>query len=365
MMQGRLVSFGEIMGRMATPGFCPFRQALPGKLDVSFAGAEANVAASVCNLGGSARFVASLPTNLLGDVCLSSLRHFGVNTDFVVRHPEGRLGLYFLESGANQRPSNVVYDRDGSSISMTPSKYYNWAEAMRDASWFHVTGITPAISALAAEAVLEAVQLAKQLGLTVSCDLNYRKKLWRWKPEVEPIQLAQQTMREILPHVDVVIANEEDSADVLGIHAADTDVDSGAVSATKYPAVAREIIQQFPNVSRVGITLRESLSASHNRWGAMLYDGPTDQACFAPLRDGEYRPYEITNIVDRVGAGDSFAAGVIFASSTPEFEDLQSIVSFATASSCLAHSIPGDMNYSTRAEVEALMRGSGSGRVNR
>ena len=364
-MQGTVVTFGEIMGRVHMSGLRRFVQSMPGSVEMMFAGAEANVAVSICQLGGAARFVSALPDHAVGDACVKSLKPFGIDTRHIVRSGEGRLGMYFLEGGANQRPTNIVYDRDGSTISVTPATAYDWAAAFSDAKWFHVTGITPAISSIAAQATIEAAQAAKRQLVTVSCDLNFRKKLWRWKPGVEPEKLAQQTMRELLQHVDIIIANEEDAAVVLDIHAGESDIESGKLEIGKYPAVARKIVQQFSHVSRVAITLRESVSASHNRWGAMLYDAAQDQAWFAPLSDGEYCPYEITHIVDRVGAGDSFAAALIYASCTPDLDSPADTVAFATASSCLAHSVPGDFNYSTREEVEALMHGSGSGRVMR
>jgi len=215
-----------------------------------------------------------------------------------------------------------------------------------------------------AEATLIAAQRAKAAGARVSCDLNFRKKLWRWHDTKAPRELAEQTMRGILPFVNVVIANEEDCADVLGIHAADTDVHAGELNTARYPDVARQVVAQFPNVRRVAITLRESLSATHNNWGAMLYDADREQPFFAPLDgDGNYQPYPIRNIVDRVGGGDAFAGGLIFALTTPELAEPQTAVRYAVAASCLKHSIKGDFNFSTRAEVEALMGGSASGRV--
>ena len=233
-------------------------------------------------------------------------------------------------------------------------------------SWFHISGITPALSRGAAEASLEAVRAAKKGGLTVSCDLNYRKKLWLWDDSLSRKELAEKTMREILPYVDMVAGNEEDASDVLGIRAGNTDVDSGRLAVDRYPEVASRIIEQFPNVSRVAITLRESISASHNNWGAMLYDGPSGSLFFAPLTGGTYTPYRIKNIVDRVGGGDAFSAGLIYALNDVELKDnLQDVVSYAVAASCLAHSIPGDINYSTRDEVLSLMKGNASGRVKR
>jgi 2-dehydro-3-deoxygluconokinase len=358
-----IVTFGEIMGRFAPAGFLRFRQCLPGPLDLTFGGAEANVAASVTLFGAKGRFVTALPQHAIADACVGTLAGLGVDTSYIVRSKKGRLGLYFLESGANQRPSNVIYDRADSSVSLTPGDAYDWQGIFADAGWLHTTGITAALSKTSAEAVLHAVKAAKAAGLTVSCDLNFRKKLWGWEPGTDAKALAEKTMRGILPYVDVVIANEEDAADVLGIHAAETDVHSGKVAHDKYPDVARQIAKQFPNVSKVAITLRESYSASHNNWGALLYDVASDTAHFAPLKGGEYAPYEIKNIVDRVGGGDSFGAGLVFALNTPELAEPAKAIAFAVAASCLAHSIVGDVNYSTRAEVESLMGGSGSGRV--
>ena len=358
----RIVTFGEIMGRLTPQGFERFRQALPGSLNVSFAGAEANVAASLSMLGANAEFVTALPAHEIADACVGLVRNMGVATDRIVRS-DGRLGLYFLETGANQRPSRVVYDRSGSSISLAPASVYDWRATLQNACWFHTTGITPALSKIAFEAALDAVKTASELGVTVSCDLNFRKKLWQWDSTSTPRGLAEKTMRQLLPFVDVVIANEEDCHDVLGIQAADTNVESGELNVSRYPDVARQVASQFPNLKRVAITLRESISASHNNWGGMLYDVASDKPYFAPVVNGDYNPYEIRNIVDRVGGGDSFGAGLIFASTTDELSDPESIIRFAVASSCLAHSISGDFNYSTRAEVEALMRGSASGRV--
>jgi 2-dehydro-3-deoxygluconokinase len=359
-----VVTFGEVMGRLTPRGCLRLRQALPGSLDVSFAGAEANVAASLAMLGCESRFVTALPLNPLADACVALLRGIGIDTRHILRTDRGRLGLYFLETGANQRPGQVTYDRDGSAVSQTPSGHYDWPAILEDTSWLHVTGITPALSQQAAGSTLAAVQAARQAGATVSCDLNFRKKLWRWQAGVEPRKLAEQTMRSILPHVDLVVANEADCGDVLGIRAADTDVEQGQLRIDRYPDVARQLTRQFPNISSAAITLRESLSASHNNWGGMLYRAEDDTAWFAPLSAaGEYEPYPIRSIVDRVGAGDAFAAGLIFALTTPELNAPERAIRFAVAASCLAHSIVGDFNYSSRAEVEALMHGSGSGRV--
>jgi len=351
------------MGRLAPEGVQRLRQTLPGPLNLTFGGAEANVAASLAQLGASARFVTALPQHAVADACVGFLTGLGVDVSEILRTKQGRLGLYFFENGANQRPSNVIYDRSHSSVSLARAEDYDWEKILDGACWLHTTGITPALSQVSAETVQHAVETAKKKGLTVSCDLNFRKKLWGWKPGTDSRALAGETMRGILPFVDVLIANEEDAADVLDIHASDTDVDSGKLAIDQYPDVAREIVKQFPNVSKVAITLRESLSASHNNWGAMLYEAASNRSYFAPLRDGQYEPYQIKNIVDRVGGGDSFGAGLIFALNTQELSAPDKAIAFAAAASCLCHSIVGDVNFTSRAEVESLMGGSASGRV--
>ena len=359
----RFTTFGEIMARCATPGFLRFAQALPGQLDITFAGAEANVAASLAMLGVDVAFVTALPNNALADACLNSLNRVGVDTSQILRSDAGRLGLYFLETGANQRPSRITYDRDYSTISLTSADAYDWDAAFDGGKWFHVTGITPAISQVAAEATIRAVCLAREKQLTVSCDLNFRSKLWRWDSSVSQRELAGHVMREILPHVDVLIANEADCADVLDIRAGHSDLHAGHVDVEAYPDVARQLVEQFANIRLVATTLRESISASHNNWGAMLFDAETNAAHFAPRRDGEYRPYEIRNIVDRVGGGDAFAAGLMFALDSDDYASPHSALEFAVAASCLAHSITGDFNFSAREEIDALVAGSESGRV--
>lgn len=358
-----IITFGEIMGRICPENFQRFRQSMPGKLDLTFAGAEANVAASIAMLGGKVRFVTALPDNEMTEACLQVLKGINVDTSGIKLTDYGRFGLYFVERGANQRPSRVMYDREYSAVSMTKGEAYEWDELFKDATWLHTTGITPALSKTSAQATEMAVRRAKDKGLTVSCDLNFRKKLWQWERDTPANRLAARVMRTILPSVDIVIANEEDAHDVLGISAENTDVDSGSLDVAKYTEVAKEIVTQFPNVKKVAITLRESYSATHNNWGAMLYDVKTDKAHFAPLIDGEYVPYEIKNIIDRVGGGDSFGAGLVFALNTAELSKPEDAIRFAVASSCLCHSINGDFNYVSRTEVESLMGGSVSGRV--
>ena len=362
----KVVTFGEIMIRIAPDGFLRFAQAMPGKLHTMFSGAEANVAVSIALLGGESKYVTALPQHSIADTCVSTLRGMGVDTSSIVRTNAGRLGIFFLETGANQRPSNVVYDRENSSIALTPADAYDWDSVFADSGWFHVTGITPALSRTAAETTLRAVQEAKKRGLTVSSDLNFRKKLWKWDNSCSNKARAQRTMTQILPFVDVLIANESDCADVLGIHADNTDAELGKLDTARYPDVARKVVKAFPNIQKTAITLRESHSATHNSWGGVLYDAQKDQAFFAPLdQNGNYQPYEIKSIVDRVGGGDSFAAGLISALNSEDMNDSQTAIRFAAAASCLAHSIYGDFNFSTRAEVQTLMNGNGSGRVQR
>ncbi len=351
------------MGRICPENFQRFRQSMPGKLDMTFAGAEANVAASIAMLGGDVRFVTALPDNEMTGACVTVLKGIGVDTSGIKLTNYGRFGLYFVERGANQRPSKVMYDRDFSAVSMTKGDAYDWTSLLKDAGWLHTTGITPALSEVSAQATEVAVRTAKEKGLMVSCDLNFRKKLWQWQNGTTATELAEKTMRSILPYVDVVIANEEDAHDVLGISAENTDIEEAKLDVNKYEGVAKEIVRQFPNVRKVAITLRESFSATHNNWGAMLFDAKTKKMHLAPVKDGKYSPYQIKNIIDRVGGGDSFGAALVFALNTPELAKPQHAIRFAVASSCLCHSINGDFNYVSRDEVETLMNGSTSGRV--
>lgn len=362
----RVVTFGEVMLRLAPEGHYRLRQVLPGRLDATFGGGELNVAVSVALQGGRSAFLTAVPDNVIADALRQELGKVGVDADLVLRRRDGRFGIYFVETGANQRGGTVTYDRDGAAITQCGPDAYDWEQVFEGAGWFHITGITPALGELASQAALEAVQQARRRGVTVSCDLNFRKKLWRWRSGVAPVELARETMRAMMPFVDVVIANEEDADLSLGIASAASDVESGRLHVESYADVARTIVAQFPNVTRVAITLRESISASHNNWGALLYDAAQDNAWLAP-RDasGEYRPYEIRNIVDRVGAGDSFSGALIFALTTPELSTPETALRYATAASCLKHTIIGDFNYATRSEIEALMHGGGAGRVQR
>ena len=361
-----ILSFGEIMMRVAPEGFLRFRQAMPGKVDITFAGGEANVAASLAMFGNRVRYLTAVPDHAITQSMLAVLKGLEVDTSRVRLRGEGRLGIYFLETGANQRGSNVIYDRDGSAIALAGPEEYDFDAALDGVRWVHITGITPSLSEKAFQATLELVRRAKGRAATVSCDLNFRNKLWRWRPGAKPKELARDCMSAILPFVDVLIANEEDAADVLGIHAEGTAVDAGRINAAAYEQVARGIIAGFANIRQVAITLRESVSASHNNWGAMLFDRAADRAFFAPLdAAGAYRPYEIRDIVDRVGGGDSFGAGLIHALNSAEFAAPDMAIRFAVAASCLKHSIKGDFNYVTLDEVKALVGGQASGRVKR
>jgi 2-dehydro-3-deoxygluconokinase len=337
-----IVTFGEVMIRLATPGHLRFNQS--NHLEFTFGGGEANVAVSLAQFGKAATFVTRLPKNDLAESCIQQLRGLGVDTSRILRGGD-RMGIYFLESGASQRASAVTYDRSGSSIAGIDPLEPDWDTILAGATWFHVTGITPALSEAAAAATLRAAERAKALGLTVSCDLNFRKKLWTTAQ-------AQRVMSQLMEFVDVCIANEEDAEKVFGIKATGTDVEVGKIDHSRYVEVAEKLATQF-NFSAVAITLRESHSASHNGWSGLYYTG--GKAYFS-------RHYDI-QIVDRVGGGDSFAAGLIYG--LVEKRDPQAVIEFAAAASCLKHSISGDYNLVRLAEVEALVAGDGSGRVQR
>ncbi len=340
----RVVTFGEVMLRLKSPGLERFFQS--PLLEATFGGAEANVAVSAAHYGLPAAFVTALPKNPVADAALAELRGLGVDTSFVKRQGE-RMGTYFLEAGANQRPSKVVYDRAGSAISSARAGDFDWDAIFEGAGWFHVSGVTPAISAAAADLSIAAAKAARQKGITVSVDYNYRKNLWQYgKP-------APEVMRELVSHAHVGIANEEDCQKALGIEI-DADVHAGDLDVGKYQQLAERVLQEFPNLNRQAITLRESRSADVNGWSAVLHNRKEFH---------HSRRYEISDIVDRVGAGDAFAGGLIYGLLT--YDDDQRALEFATAASCLKHSIIGDYNRVTISEVEALMQGAGSGRVQR
>jgi len=340
-----VATFGEIMLRLKPPEFLRFTQAQT--FEATYGGGEANVAVALAHFGLDARYITALPRNDIGQACENYLRQFGVDTRHVIRQGS-RLGIYFLEAGAVQRPSKVIYDRAGSAIAEVKPGDINWATALAGADWFHWTGITPAISEGAAAVCLEGVRAAKDLGLTVSCDLNFRKNLWKWGKS------ASEIMPELVQHCDVAIGNEEDAEKVFGISAEGVDVESGQVDAALYRQVAEGLGGRFPNLKQIAITLRGSISGSHNTWSGILYDG---RAMVVGPR------YDIVPIVDRVGGGDSFAAGLIYALLSGK--DLQACIDFAVAASCLKHTITGDFNLVTVDEVNALLKGGGGGRVQR
>lgn len=341
----RVLTFGEIMIRLKAPGMERLFQSQ--MLEATFGGGEANVAVSLANFGVDAAFLTVLPNNVLGDACVAELRKFGVDTRKILRTP-GRMGIYFLEPGANQLPSKVVYDRTNSALARAKCGDIDWQRAFEDVDWFHVTGITPAVSESAMQLSVEGVRAAKALGITVSCDLNFRKNLWKYG------KTADEVMGELTRYVDIAIANEEDVQKSLGIRTEDVSVESGVLDRDKYQALSDKVLQTYPNLKLIAITLRESHSADSNGWAACL----NDRSSFLVSRK-----YEISDIVDRVGGGDAFAAGLIFGLDV--YDSHQQALEFAVAASCLKHSIIGDFNRVGVDDVQKLMGGDGSGRVQR
>ena len=344
----KVVTFGEIMLRLATPGFQRFIQS--ASLNATFGGGEANVAVSLANYGIDTEFVTRLPNNDLADWCVSELRKYNVGTKEIIRGGE-RVGIYFLETGAVSRSSKVVYDRANSSIADIKPGMINWREVLKDADWFHWTGITPALSQGAADACLEAIKVANELGVTVSTDLNYRKNLWKYGKK------ASEVMPELVAGCDIILGNEEDAEKVFGIkpEGFDAEHSGGEVDAAEFQSVCVQLMNKFPGAKKVIITLRGSINANHNTWGGVLYSNDTLH---------QSKRYDITHIVDRVGGGDSFMGGLIYGLLTYTDDD-QKALDFAVAASCLKHTIYGDFNLVTVSEVENLMKGDGSGRVMR
>ena len=342
----KIVTFGEVMLRLATPGHLRFRQA--NALESTFGGGEANVAVSCANYGLESVFVTRLPQNDIAEWCVKTLKSHDVNTEHIIYGGE-RMGIYFLEPGAVSRSSKVVYDRAHSAISEIAPGMIDWDTVFDGADWFHWTGITPAISQGAADACLEAVNKANEKGITVSCDLNFRKKLWKYGKS------AGEVMEQLVAGCDIILGNEEDAEKVFGIKPENVDVTKGEVEGAAYESVARQLMQKFPQANKIIITLRGSISASHNTWSGVLWNG--EKLFQAPV-------YDITHIVDRVGGGDSFMGGLIYGLLTYRDDD-QKALEFAVAASCLKHTIMGDFNLVTVEEVEKLMRGDASGRVSR
>jgi len=345
-MMKKIVTFGEIMLRLAPPGFQRFTQAR--SFEAVYGGGEANVAVSLANFGEEVEYVTRLPKNELGDACLMSLRGYGIHTEHIVRGGE-RIGIYFLENGAAQRASKVIYDRANSSFATIQPGMIDWKSVFEEADWFHWTGITPAVSQGAAEVCHEAIKIAREMGVTVSCDLNFRAKLWKWGKS------AGEVMTDLVGMCDVALGNEEDAEKVFGIKAPEADITAGKVEADHYRFVCQELAKKFPSLKTVSITLRGSLSASHNTWSGVLW------------QSGKFfsaSTYDILPIVDRVGGGDSFMGGLIYGLRKYK-DDPQKALNFAAAAACLKHSIIGDFNAVSVSEVETLMGGDASGRVSR
>ena len=344
----KIITFGEIMLRLSTPGYLRFGQAK--QFDATYGGGEANVAVSLANYGMDAKFVTRLPENDIAKACLKDLRSYGVDTSSIV-YGGDRLGIYFLETGAVARPSKVVYDRANSSIATIKPGDIDWKKVLEGADWFHWTGITPALSQGAADVCLEAIKAANAMGITVSCDLNYRKNLWKYGKK------ASEVMPALVEGSDVILGNEEDADKVFGIKPEGFDVTStgGQIDQRRFQSVGEQLMKRFPRAKKVIITLRGSINANHNTWGGVLWDGKT---LYQSPR------YDITHIVDRVGGGDSFMGGLIYGLITYTGDD-QKALNFAVAASCLKHTIFGDYNQVTVAEVENLMKGDASGRVSR
>ena len=344
----KVITFGEIMLRLSTPGYLRFGQAR--QFDATFGGGEANVAVSLANYGIDAAFVTRLPDNDIAKACIKDLRSYGVDTSKIVFGGD-RVGIYFLETGAVARPSKVVYDRAGSSIATIQPGMIDWKKVFEGADWFHWTGITPALSQGAADVCLEAVRAANALGVTVSCDLNYRKNLWKYG------KTAGEVMPALVEGCDIILGNEEDADKVFGIKPEGFDVTAtgGAIDQGRFRSVGEQLMKRFPRAKKVIITLRGSINANHNTWGGVLWDG---------ARLYESPRYDITHIVDRVGGGDSFMGGLIYGLLSFPGDDRKAL-NFAVAASCLKHTIFGDYNQVTVAEVENLMKGDASGRVAR
>ena len=343
-MSHRVITFGEIMLRLKSPGHERLFQS--PSLEATFGGAESNVAVSLTAFGLDAAFVTALPSNPIGDNAIGELRRFGVDTRLIKRSGS-RVGIYFLETGAAQRPSKVVYDRAGSSLATSKAGDFDWSDIFQAATWFHISGITPAVSASAAELALEAVQAARAAGVTVSCDYNYRANLWKYGKK------APEVMLELVKHVQVGIANEEDCQKSLGI-ASTADAHSGELDTETFRRLAERVLEEFPNLEKQVITLRESKSADHNGWAACLHNRKDFVVS---------RRYDITDIVDRVGSGDAFAAGIIYG--LIALKDDRQALEFGVAAGCLKHTVPGDFNVMSRDEVERLVGGEASGRVQR
>ena len=343
----KIVTFGEIMVRLSAPGY--LRLAQSDKFDVSYAGAEANVAVSLANYGIETDYITCLPENPIAERCVMNLRGHKVGVDHIQRSGN-RMGILYLETGSNARPSKVYYDRSGSAIAEVKNGFFNWKEILKDATWFHWTGITPALSENAANECKRAIITANKLGVTVSCDINYRANLWHYG------KTAAEVMPNLVAGCDVIIGNEEDCEKVFGIKPKNFDAEKtiGEIDQKSFISVCQQMMNIFPNCQKIALTLRGAINANHNTWCGVLYDGE---------KLHESKKYDITNIVDRVGSGDSFAGGLIYG--LMKYKQNQKALEFATAASCLKHTFQGDYNWATIQEVEELIKGDSTGRVKR
>jgi 2-dehydro-3-deoxygluconokinase len=344
-MKTKIIAFGEILMRLTTPGFSRFGQ--QNQFDVNFGGGETNVCVSLANYGMNAGIVSRLPENDIAEACLRELKGLGVGTSQVIRGGE-RMGIYLMEKGAVARASQVIYDRSFSSFSTIESTMINWKDVLQDATWFHWSGITPAVSESAALTCLEGIRIANELDITVSCDLNYREKLWKYGKS------PTEVMPKLVAGTDIVMGNEEDAERCLGIKTENTNITSGKIDADTYRIVSQKIMEQFPRVQKVITTLRESISASHNNWSGVIWNG---------MELLKSKTYQVTHIVDRVGSGDSFMGGLIYG--LTQLESEQEALEFAVAASALKHTVQGDFNRVTIEEVRKLMEGDASGRISR
>lgn len=359
---GRIVALGEIMARFSPPGYQRLGQAMPGALDVLFAGAEASVAMSIAQLGGQSTFVTALPRHELADACVASLRSVGVDTRHILRVDAGRLGLYFLEAGVNQRPSKVIYDRADSAVAITPPQAYPWEAILGDASWLVLSGITPAISASGAALTQRAIDEAGKRGVRVLYDLNYRGKLWRWDPSRDPRTLAIATIRDSLPGIDLLVAGADEIEELLGEPPAESTVQPPQ----RFASAAQRLVQRYPRMSLVASTRRLSHSASCHEVGGMLWEADAALLHTAPdPASAASQLYRIEQIVDRIGTGDAFTAALLFGLTNDRWNEPRQALQLAAAAFCLAHSVLGDFNCTSLPEVEALLAGDTSGRVQR
>jgi 2-dehydro-3-deoxygluconokinase len=350
-MKHKILCFGEIMGRFTPPHLLRLGQNTPGSFDFHFAGAEANVATALSHWGMDTKMVTALPDHhAIADACIRSMQGYGVDISNILRAEQGRLGLYFVEQGINQRSGQVIYDRSHSSFSLTPPDQYPWDSILAGVTHLHITGITPALSRHALESTLELVNMAKQKQVSISLDMNYRESLWTWDDSKTPLSLAKDSFRKLMPQIDLLIANELHARACLDLNI-DSEI-SDPFDITKNSLVCESILEAYPNLSKVALNLRHSTSSQAHEWGATLQDRSTGKTYCAPLENDVFKPYKINHVLDRVGAGDAFSAGLLFG--LCQNYEIQDAMNFAAASACLAHSIHGDLNIFTRDEIQNL-----------